>query len=281
MALLALGLEDIIKGRDRISRSRGISTLERKQRVRTTLGFSAFLMILLFACASSGLGNLHGQEPPVDEPEVSTGDDLTGSDESDVQQPDEEFDPLDILGGEEGGRIGELVNEISENFRKIEDLLNRKDTGADNQGLQTRTIDKIDLLIDEVEKATQSSSGAGSTSSSQQKPQEQSSSEDQRQGSQQQKIDQQGGSPEEKNQTQQQGGEPDNPGDSRFDQTSEGELPPGEQGNLNDREGRGRWGRLPRTVIEKMYDNGRRKLPEKYRILLEDYFRRLPERGSQ
>jgi len=34
-------------------------------------------------------------------------------------------------------------------------------------------------------------------------------------------------------------------------------------------------------VIEKMYDNGRRKLPEKYRILLEDYFRRLPERSNQ
>ena len=45
-------------------------------------------------------------------------------------------------------------------------------------------------------------------------------------------------------------------------------------GELRDREGRGRWGRLPKTEIEKMYDNGRRKLPEKYRILLEDYFRR-------
>ncbi len=26
-----------------------------------------------------------------------------------------------------------------------------------------------------------------------------------------------------------------------------------------------------------MYDSGRRQLPEKYRILLEEYFRRLPE----
>jgi len=59
--------------------------------------------------------------------------------------------------------------------------------------------------------------------------------------------------------------------------TTEGELPPEEAGNLRDRKGSGRWGRLPKTVIQRMYDNGNRKLPEKYRILLEDYFRKLPE----
>lgn len=249
--------------------------------MRYTLNFSVLLTIVLIVGLSTSPGALDGQEPPVDETDGNTENELTGSDETETQPPEEEIDPLDILGGEGGGRIGELVNEISDNFRKIEDLLNRKDTGADNQGLQTRTIDKIDLLIDEVEKATQTSSGAGSSSGSQQKPQEQSSSEDQQQGSQQQKIDQQGGSPGEENKSQSQGGEPNNPGESRFDQTSEGPMPPAEQGNLNDRDGRGRWGRLPRTVIEKMYDNGRRKLPEKYRILLEDYFRRLPERSNQ
>ena len=30
-----------------------------------------------------------------------------------------------------------------------------------------------------------------------------------------------------------------------------------------------------------MYDNGKRQLPEKYRILLEDYFRKLPERSQR
>ncbi len=60
-------------------------------------------------------------------------------------------------------------------------------------------------------------------------------------------------------------------------QTSEGDMPPAEEGQLKNRKGSGRWGRLPKTVIQKMYDNGRRKLPEKYRILLEDYFRKLPE----
>ena len=33
---------------------------------------------------------------------------------------------------------------------------------------------------------------------------------------------------------------------------------------------------LPGKVVEQMYDNGKRKLPERYRVLLEEYFRRLP-----
>lgn len=248
------------------------------------LPLTALLVILIFCFGIAQPSIIEAQEPPVEEQGVSEGDkpaEVKKPDEGEEAKKEDDLDPLDILGGEGGGRIGELVNEISENFRKIEDLLNRKDTGAENQGLQTRTIDKIDLLIDEVEKATCSSSGPGSSSSQQQNPEQESSSSDQQIGSQQQKIEQQGSSPEEKNQTMEEGGEPNNPGESRFDETSEGELPPGEQGNLNDRQGRGRWGRLPRTVIEKMYDNGRRKLPEKYRILLEDYFRRLPERSNQ
>ena len=66
------------------------------------------------------------------------------------------------------------------------------------------------------------------------------------------------------------------------DRTTEGELPPSlSEGDLRDQQGRGRWGRLPKTVIQRMYDNGRRKLPEKYRILLEDYFRKLPEHSPR
>jgi len=70
---------------------------------------------------------------------------------------------------------------------------------------------------------------------------------------------------------------PENSQEVANNRTTEGDLPPEEQGQLKDRKGSGRWGRLPKTVIQKMYDNGRRKLPEKYRVLLEDYFRKLPE----
>lgn len=52
--------------------------------------------------------------------------------------------------------------------------------------------------------------------------------------------------------------------------------PPEDEGALIDRQGRGRWGRLPAAEIERMYDNWRRTLPEKYRVILEEYFRRLP-----
>ena len=57
-------------------------------------------------------------------------------------------------------------------------------------------------------------------------------------------------------------------------------MPPVEVGTLQDREGVGRWGRLPKRVVEEMYDNGRRKLPEKYRLLLEEYFGRLPHQDK-
>ena len=52
-------------------------------------------------------------------------------------------------------------------------------------------------------------------------------------------------------------------------------------GDLEERKGSGKWGRLPKRAIEQMYDNGRRTLPEKYRLVLEEYFRRLPQSTSQ
>ncbi|MBT6783469.1 MAG: hypothetical protein HOA95_01495 [Planctomycetes bacterium] len=67
----------------------------------------------------------------------------------------------------------------------------------------------------------------------------------------------------------------------RNDRTTLGDVPPDAQGDLRDQRGAGRWGRLPKTVIQRMYDNGKRQLPEKYRILLEDYFRKLPERSQR
>ena len=75
--------------------------------------------------------------------------------------------------------------------------------------------------------------------------------------------------------------EPNDPGPSENNKTGEEDPPPVRIGRLEDRDGRGRWGKLPRTIIEEMYDNGRRKLPAKYRIHLEEYFRRLPEIRDQ
>lgn len=65
------------------------------------------------------------------------------------------------------------------------------------------------------------------------------------------------------------------------DKTSEGQMPLDEVGQLKDRDGKGRWGRLPGKVVEQYYDNGKRQLPERYRLLLEEYFRRLPVSGER
>ncbi|MFN0059709.1 MAG: hypothetical protein ACKVX7_14725 [Planctomycetota bacterium] len=70
--------------------------------------------------------------------------------------------------------------------------------------------------------------------------------------------------------------EPKDPGESPNNESARAENPKNEIGELRARSGQGRWGRLPPSVVEQMYDNGRRKLPMKYQVLLEEYFRRLP-----
>ena len=193
----------------------------------------------------------------------------------------DELGPGDLTGGLGAmDEITRLTREIRENMKKIEELLNRRETGAPTQGAQSRTIEQIDTLIDLVESACSSSSSGGG---SQGKGAQSSSTQEQDQRRSGRK--QEGISSEQRSRSERRpeptGKTPEeSPVQGRNDQTSEGELPPEEAGDLREQEGRGRWGRLPRTEIEKMYDNGRRQLPEKYRILLEDYFRRLPTDGE-
>lgn len=217
---------------------------------------------------------------PVVKPDAKASTDDAAQDPAD----DEKVDPLDAeldrletggLGG--GDEITRLAGEIRDNMKKIEELLNQKQTGSATQGAQSRTIEQIDELIVLVEKAcSSSSSSSGQSQSSEQQE------KDQKRGQKQQQIsksERQGGEKEQQKPQSSQKPEDSN-SQTRNDRTSEGQLPPEELGDLEERQGRGRWGRLPHTEIEKMYDNGRRKLPEKYRILLEDYFRRLPTDGQ-
>ena len=201
--------------------------------------------------------------------------------ENDPDPLDAEVDRLDTEGiGSEMDEIARLTREIQENMKKIEKLLDQKNTGETTQATQTSTIEQIDKLIELVESASSSSSsggGGGSQSqarSSAQQERDQRRSQQQRASSEAEQQEQSGQKKE-----QQGSGEPErDEGPTRNDRTSEGEMPKDEAGELDGGEkGRGRWGRLPPTVVEKMYDGGARKLPEKYRILLEDYFRRLPK----
>ena len=42
--------------------------------------------------------------------------------------------------------------------------------------------------------------------------------------------------------------------------------------------GSGVWGQLAPRDVEQVFDNGRMKLPERYRLFLESYYQGLPER---
>ena len=228
--------------------------------------------------AQSGVDKI--ERPKEEKPEEKKPEDEKPKPEPEEIDPlDAELDALDGSGlGAEGGldEITRLTKEISENMKTIEKLLDSKNTGEQTQSSQSQTIEQIDKLIELVEAASQSSGGGGGGSG---KPQSSSSQEqDQKRGqknrgmSQEQKQEQGGKKP------QSSGSKPeDSPEPTKNDQTSEGDMPPDDDGDLKDgADGRGRWGRLPRTDIEKMYDSGNRKLPEKYRILLEEYYRRLP-----
>ncbi|MFQ5654044.1 MAG: hypothetical protein ACE5GW_04860 [Planctomycetota bacterium] len=191
------------------------------------------------------------------------------------QRRGDEENPLDGIGMEGQSAIRKLLDEITRNMQRIEKLLNQDRVGEATQDKQLRAVEQIEKLIEEVERATSYSSGGGGGT---QQPQQGESSEDQALGRKQQQMK------EEMQRRKQQGEanmEPQSPEKVPNDRTTEGQVPPVEVGNLKDRQGRGRWGRLPKTVIEQMYDNGRRKLPEKYRMLLEEYFRKLPDFRAQ
>ena len=204
----------------------------------------------------------------------------------------DDFDPLDAeleaLGAEELGamdQITALTRDIADNMKQIEELLDRKDTGASTQAIQTRTVEQIDELIELIEQSSSSSGGGGEGggqqrgSSTQEQDQRRGGKNRQVGGAQQQREQQRRLEELERQRREEEGrNEPqDSPGDTRNDGTRDLEMPPEDEGSPDGAaDERGRWGRLPRTEIEKMYDKGRRQLPDKYRILLEEYFRRLP-----
>ena len=274
------------------SRSSDSSPLCRRARAWGLLALVGCFSILLATTAvasleaQSGVDRIDRPSEPEKKAEPEKKDDAQKpTDDKKPAPKPEKIDPLDVeldrLDGQGLGggmdEITKLTREISENMKAIEKLLDKKDTGEQTQSTQSATIEQIEKLIVLVEAASSSSSGGGGGSSG--KPQsssgqekDQQRSQKNRSMSQEQKQEEGGKKP------QSSGSEPeDSPQPTKNNQTSEGELPPEDEGELNDKaDGRGRWGRLPRTEIEKMYDNGRRQLPEKYRILLEEYFRRLP-----
>ena len=215
----------------------------------------------------------------------------TGSDEARptegeaTEEEDAAPNPLDELkgAGTEQDPFQELFEDISNNMKRIEELLNQRETGGSCQEVQKQTLERIDELIVLVEKACQQASGGqgvqGGQASKQHQPSR--SQKQSRQQQQQSERELQRNRDEQLGQQEQQqkpmDGEPESPDQVPNTRTSEGEMPPALVGDLQPREGFGRWGQLPKRLIEEMYDNGNRKLPEKYRLVLEEYWRQLPK----
>ena len=122
------------------------------------------LLVLWMFCvpAQAQEADLEGSKPgspeaeSVDSPEVD-------SDETEELDPlkkliDDnpvDFDPLDALDSVNPlGKVEGLVDEISRNMKKIEELLDDDDTGQQNQAVQQQTLSRIDELITEVQKLT-------------------------------------------------------------------------------------------------------------------------------
>ncbi len=184
-----------------------------------------------------------------------------------------------------------LFGDITRNMDLIEQMLNRKDSGADCQGSQQQLVGKIDKLIEELKKR-QSSSGGGSSGSDQSKGGK--DSRNQEAEKKQRELEKmQGRAPKDKS-AQQQGGKKPEPGkeekgtldkDGKEEQgkapndgvDAKKPLPPGEGGPLNERSGTGGWGFLPGEVRALIEASGRPGVPAKYEGIIKRYFQRLSE----
>ena len=102
----------------------------------TTLAFGAALTqrVALAFIVSASLTPLRAQDP-TPEPEVD--------------RLDVELDRLEAEGEE---NAQDLLKEIRENMKTIERLLDRKDTGAETQATQVQTIERIEDLIEVLNK---------------------------------------------------------------------------------------------------------------------------------
>lgn len=243
--------------------------------------------IATLLCVLLGLGALGWATPATAQTDTAGSSGESGSDAQDasssnprkpVAGPDTNEPPRPVkLPGLDTDPLKQLMDEIARNMKTIEALLNRRETGGQCQDLQAATVRKIDELIEELQKQS-SCSSSGSCSSGQPQPGQQgqaSRSGDQQRSESQRQLEERAA--QQRKQPGGSSGDPESTEKVPNNETREVARPAREtEGELRERAGVGRWGRLPGKVVEQMYDNGKRKLPERYRVLLEEYFRRLP-----
>ncbi len=262
---------------------------------RSPIGVAATLLLVLGLTPAFGDDGTRESPPPDTEDQAgaeSTGEGSSSTSDGDEAKPEgdapEKGKPEEVPIGEQSQEnpFAELLDEIGENMKRIEEMLNQKETSASTQDLEQQTIEKIDELIRKVEACTRtsqsSSQGRGGQRSSA------SQSEDQKRPGQQEELSRREMSRAEQEREKEQSaaqqepktGEPDGAEKVPNTGSTYGRPPELEMGELRDRQGLGKWGNLPKRAIEQMYDNGNRKLPEKYRLILEEYWRKLPKPQS-
>lgn len=128
------------------------------------VNISLFVLCMFFVPVQAQEADLEGLRPGSPDAETESVDSSeVDSDDTEEVDPlkkliDEnpiDFDPLDALDGVNPlGKVEGLVDEISRNMKKIEELLDGDDTGQQNQAVQQQTLSRIDELITEVQKLT-------------------------------------------------------------------------------------------------------------------------------
>ena len=115
-----------------------------------TLLFALLALPMTLLCPA--VSNAQGADTGV-EPAVTQGDETKG-DENKDQEEEPKLAPVgeDPYAPEQGGKVDELVKEITDNMGVIEKLLNERKTGAEAQQHSDTVVKKIEELITELNK---------------------------------------------------------------------------------------------------------------------------------
>ncbi len=242
------------------------------------------LSVMTLAITLAGPVLAQNADPEQEAPPTSTGQEKSGENKQDAKPP-----TLDDLLGIEEDDSGEGAAETAERQQQQEleqrlgeqrmadafegaieqmqlsaELLDEKfDAGLGTQRVQEEILAGLDTLIDEAKK-NQNQSAAQSMTQQQQQQQRNPGRQNQQQ------RDQQNQNPSEQERNQ-------NPSD-----TTEGDPPPRQEGDLNTMldETRAEWGSLPARIREQLLQGRREKFSSLYDRMTREYYRRLAEDSS-
>lgn len=193
-----------------------------------------------------------------------------------------------------GKKVNNLFNDITRNMKRIEDMLNKKQSGSETQKQQKALTHKMDDLIEALQKMQQSSQSGGGGGSSQDKQQKSGGSQGKDQKAEEHQRKNEGGK-QGKEELQKRGkeqakdqvqGENEKPKDGKGQTGEEQKRAPGEMNPESGQSGGanrfgGGWGFLPGEIRALLRARGRSGVPQKYADIIRRYFERLSEAGGR